>query len=121
MRVDGVKAPQHRGTPRSHDVLDPAPVHIIPPCWYLAPASGVGRVRVGHLYDFLALLFCEERGFRDVDLDVAIVSQLLVEVWQVPIWYGELVRFWNFAGRLEVSTPSFALYFNTLRRVLAFI
>ena len=121
MRVDGVKAPQHRGTPRSHDVLDPAAVDIIPSGRDPAPASRITSVRVGHLYHMLALLLGEERGFRDVDLDVTIIPQFLVEIWQIPIWYGELVRFWYIAGRFEVSTPGFALYFNTLRGMLPFI
>ena len=78
-------------------------------------------MRVGHLYDFLALLLGEQRGSCDVDFHVAIIPQFLVEVWEIPIRDGKLVRLWNFAGRFEVSTPSFALYFNTLRRVLPFI
>ena len=62
-RVDGVKSSLHDGTPR-----------YAPPRGDLPPASGVLSVCVRHLYDFLALLLGEERGFRDVDLDVTVVS-----------------------------------------------
>ena len=39
----------------------------------LPPAPGVVRVRVGHRYDVLALLFREKRGFCDVDFHVTII------------------------------------------------
>jgi len=39
----------------------------------------------------------------------------------MPVGDRELVRLWNFAGRFEGATPSFALDLDALRRVLPFI
>jgi len=56
-----------------------------------------------------------------MNLDVSIVPQFRIEVRQVPIRDRELVRWGNLSFRFEVTTPSFALYFDALRRVLPFI
>ena len=56
-----------------------------------------------------------------MNLDVSIVPQFRIEVRQVPIWYGELVRIWDVCVGFEVPTPSFALDLDALRRVLPFV